>query len=112
MTSLDTETRFRLLRALEANPDISQRALANEMGVSLGKVNYCLRALIDKGLIKAGNFGRSRHKHRYLYQLTPAGIAEKARLTGRFLQRKLAEHEALTREIAELKREAGSSVEH
>ena len=111
MTSLDTETRFRLLRALEANPKISQRALADEMGVSLGKVNYCLRALIDKGLIKAGNFGRSRHKHRYLYQLTPAGIAEKARITGRFLQRKLAEHEALTREIEELKRAAGGNPE-
>ena len=110
-TSLDIDTRFRLLRALENDPQISQRALARKLGLSLGKTNYCLRALIDKGLIKAGNFGRSRHKHSYLYKLTPAGIAEKARITGRFLQRKLAEHEALTREIEELKREAGRNPE-
>ena len=104
---MNLETRFRLLKALESNPEISQRALAEELGISLGKTNYCLRALIDKGLVKAGNFSRSAHKHRYLYQLTPAGIAEKARITGRFLKRKIAEHEALTREIEALRREVG-----
>ncbi len=102
---LNLETRFRLLRALESNPEISQRALAEELGVSLGKTNYCLKALMDKGWVKAGNFGRSKKKHRYLYQLTPAGLAEKARITGRFLKRKLAQHEALTREIEQLRRE-------
>ena len=107
---MNLETRFRLLRALESNPEISQRALAEELGVSLGKTNYCLKALIEKGWVKAGNFGRSKHKHRYLYQLTPAGLAEKTRITGRFLKRKLAEHEALTREIEHLKREAGKTA--
>ena len=104
---MNLETRFRLLRLIEANPEISQRALAEELGVSLGKTNYCLKALIEKGWVKAGNFGRSKHKHRYLYQLTPAGLAEKTRITGRFLKRKLAEHAALTREIELLRREAG-----
>jgi EPS-associated MarR family transcriptional regulator len=102
---LNLEVRFRLLRALESNPETSQRALAEELGVSLGKTNYCLKALIDKGWVKAGNFSRSRHKHRYLYQLTPAGLAEKGRITGRFLKRKIADHEALTREIEQLRRE-------
>ena len=107
---MNLETRFRLLRALESNPEISQRALAEELGVSLGKTNYCLKALIDKGWVKAGNFGRSKHKHRYLYQLTPAGLAEKAKITGRFLKRKLAEHEALTREIEQLRLETGKTL--
>jgi EPS-associated MarR family transcriptional regulator len=109
---LNLETRFRLLKALESNPEISQRALAEELGISLGKTNYCLRALIDKGLVKAGNFSRSAHKHRYLYQLTPAGIAEKARITGRFLKRKIAEHEALTREIEALRQEVGTGSDN
>ena len=104
---MNLETRFRLLRALESNPEISQRALAEEIGISLGKTNYCLKALIDKGWVKAGNFGRSKHKHRYLYQLTPTGLAEKARITGRFLKHKIAEHEELTREIEQLRREVG-----
>jgi EPS-associated MarR family transcriptional regulator len=107
---LNLEVRFRLLRALESNPEISQRALAEELGVSLGKTNYCLKALIERGLVKAGNFSRSKHKHRYLYQLTPAGIAEKAQITNRFLKRKLAEHEALTREIEQLRREAVKAI--
>lgn len=104
---MNLETRYRLLRHIEANPEITQRALAEEVGISLGKVNYCLKALVDKGLVKAGNFSRSQHKHRYLYQLTPAGLAEKARITGRFLKRKIAEHEELTREIERLRKEAG-----
>ena len=86
---------------------MSQRALARELGVSLGKTNYCLRALIDKGYIKASNFRKSSAKGRYLYCLTPKGIAAKARITRRFLDRKLREHEALTREIAQLQQEIG-----
>ena len=101
----DSETRFRILRALSANPEMTQRELASELGISLGKANYCLRALVDKGLIKAANFRRSKHKSRYLYQLTPTGIAEKAGLTRRFLRRKVAEHRALTREIERLRDE-------
>ena len=102
---MNLETRFRLLRALESNPEISQRALASELGISLGKTNYCLRALIEKGWVKAGNFSRSQKKHRYLYQLTPSGLTEKARISKRFLKRKLAEHQALTREIEQIRQE-------
>lgn len=104
-TKLDVELRFRLLRALEAEPELSQRELAARMGLSLGKVNYCLKALMAKGWVKAGNFNRSAHKPRYWYQLTPSGLAEKAQITHRFLQRKLAEHDALTQEIRSIQRE-------
>ncbi|WP_376695200.1 MarR family EPS-associated transcriptional regulator [Wenzhouxiangella sp. EGI_FJ10305] len=108
---IDLDTRFRLLRALENDPNISQRNLAQELGLSLGKVNYCLRALIDKGWVKAGNFHRSEKKHRYLYKLTPAGLSEKARITNRFLKRKIAEHRALTEEIERLRGEVGAVKE-
>jgi EPS-associated MarR family transcriptional regulator len=109
-TVLDTATRYRLLKRLEANPELSQRALARELGVSLGKVNYCLRALMDKGLIKARNFRNSHNKLAYLYVLTPRGAAEKARLTVEYLRIKMAEAEALEREIAELRREAEAAA--
>ncbi|RFF27892.1 MarR family EPS-associated transcriptional regulator [Wenzhouxiangella sp. 15181] len=102
------DTRFQLLRALENDPNISQRALSQELGLSLGKTNYCIRALIDKGWVKAGNFRRSEKKHRYLYQLTPAGITEKARITNRFLKRKIEEHQALAEEIERLREELTS----
>lgn len=107
-TILDTATRYRLLKRLEANPQLSQRALARELGVSLGKVNYCLRALMDKGLIKARNFRDSRNKLAYLYVLTPKGVAEKARLTMEYLRIKVAEAEAIQREIEALRREAAA----
>jgi EPS-associated MarR family transcriptional regulator len=103
---LDTGTRYRLLKLLEANPEASQRAIARELGVSLGKVNYCLRALMDKGLVKACNFRNSENKLAYLYVLTPKGVAEKTRLTVEFLRIKLAEAEALEQEIATLREEA------
>ena len=103
--SLNLKTRLALLRTLESKPDLSQRALAEELGVSLGKTHYCLRALIDKGYIKASNFRNSSQKRRYLYCLTPKGIAAKSRITHRFLSRKLEEHKALTREIEQLQRE-------
>jgi len=94
--------RYRILRTLEANPEISQRELARELGLSLGKTNYCLRAVIDKGWIKARNFKNSNNKSAYLYQLTPQGVAAKTRITTRFLDRKVKEFEALEKEISEL----------
>jgi len=103
--SPNSETRFEILRALSQNPEMTQRELAGALGISLGKTNYCLRALVDKGLIKAANFRRSQHKARYFYQLTPSGLREKAGLTKRFLQRKIKEHEALTEEIQRLRDE-------
>lgn len=93
---------FRVLKILQDNPDLSQRDLAARLGVSNGKLNYCLRALIDKGLVKFGNFAQSKHHLGYAYLLTPAGMARKAALTHSFLKRKLAEYEALKVEIASL----------
>ena len=98
---------FRVLKLLQDNPDLSQRDLADQLGISHGKINYCLRALIDKGLIKLSNFAHSKHLFGYAYLLTPAGIAEKAALTSRFLQRKVAEYEALRAEIEALQGELG-----
>jgi EPS-associated MarR family transcriptional regulator len=79
--------------------------LAGELGVSVGKINYCLKALIDRGLVKANNFRNSQNKRAYLYVLTPKGIAEKSRNTVRFLQRKTTEYEELRKEISRLRRE-------
>jgi EPS-associated MarR family transcriptional regulator len=101
------ETHLRVLRLLEANPAMSQRELAEALGVSLGKTNYCLRALLDKGLIKMRNFRNSQNKAAYAYYLTPAGIRRKAGLTTRFLKLKIAEYEALNREIKLLQAEVG-----
>lgn len=103
---LSDESQYRLMRLLEDNPEASQREIAEALGISLGKVNYCLKALTNKGFVKLRNFAESRHKLRYAYILTPTGIREKAAVTQRFLKRKLAEHEQLQREIEELKREA------
>ena len=104
MTKTPSEdTRFRVLRALDQNPELSQRALARHLGISLGGVNYCLRALAEKGQVKIRNFRASRDRSAYAYVLTPSGLSEKARLTGRFLQRKLAEYEALKAEIEDLR---------
>src|SRR4051794_17994931 len=99
---------FRVLKQLQDNPDLSQRELARMLGVSNGKLHYCLRALIDKGLVKLGNFAQSKHHLGYAYLLTPAGIAQKASMTGRFLKRKMAEYEALQAEIAALQAEMSS----
>jgi EPS-associated MarR family transcriptional regulator len=103
---MTTETHLKILKYIESNPHISQRKLAEELGVSLGKVNYCLKALIGKGLVKAGNFKRNANKMGYLYLLTPQGIEEKAKLTASFLKRKIAEHEQITKEIEQLKRDS------
>lgn len=93
---------FRVLKLLQAQPDLSQRGLAEKLGVSNGKLHYCMKALIDKGLIKLANFANSKHHLGYAYLLTPRGIAQKAAMTSRFLKRKTAEYEALQAEIASL----------
>lgn len=100
------DTRFRILRLLEENPELSQRELADALGMSVGSAHYLLRALLDKGFIKFGNFTASKDKRRYAYVLTPSGMREKAAITKRFLNRKLREYEALKREIADLKQAA------
>lgn len=99
---------LRVLRLLEASPALTQREMAREMGVSLGKANYCLRALLGKGFVKAQNFRRSTHKRGYVYLLTPEGVAAKARLTRHFLERKREEYDALRLEIERLQRESES----
>lgn len=103
---LTDEYRSKILRLLEEKPEISQREIARELGVSLGRVNFCLQALVEKGLVKADNFKNSNNKKAYMYFLTRKGIVEKARATTRFLDRKVAEYEALQREIEMLRREA------
>lgn len=103
---LDSATHYRLLKLLERNPAASQRELAQAAGVSLGKLNYCLKALVAKGLVKAENFRNNPNKLGYLYVLTPQGIAERARLTIEFLRIKEREVEALREEIEALRREA------
>ena len=97
--SLHDETHLKVLRLLESTPNINQRQLAQALGVSLGKTNFCLNALLDKGLVKMENFRTSTRKLNYAYLLTSAGIAEKATLTARFLKRKTREYELLKAEI-------------
>ena len=99
---------YRLLRLLQGSPDLSQREIARQLGISTGGIHYCLNALIAKGLIKLGNFATSRHKLGYAYLLTPEGIAQKAAMTSRFLQQKMEEYEALMAEIDALKSELES----
>ncbi len=117
MASKKTQTRthedtyFRVLRILKENPDLTQRELAEKLGVSVGSLNYCLRALIERGWIKMQNFSQSKNKFGYVYILTPKGILEKAALTSNFLKRKLTEYETLQSEIQALKLEIESSTE-
>ena len=103
------DTNFRILRKLEENPNLTQRELAQSLGLSLGGLNYCLQALLDKGVVKMHNFQTSQRKVAYAYLLTPSGITEKAALTGRFLKRKMEEYEALKAEIDELQLEAAQT---
>ena len=105
MTQPHQEIHLKVLRHLENDPEITQRELAKKLGISLGKANYCLKALIDKGLVKTGNFKNSNNKISYLYLLTPKGIEEKSRITIHFLKRKIDEYEELRREIDELQKE-------
>ena len=101
------DVRFRVLRLLEENPTASQREIAKALGISLGGVNYCLNALIEKGFVKMRNFQGAEDKRKYMYLLTPKGVAEKAALTGRFLARKMREYEALKAEIEAVRKEMG-----
>lgn len=104
---LNDEYRYRILKLLAADPHASQRRIADELGISLGRANYCLKALVDKGLVKVNNFRNSANKRAYIYLLTPNGIEEKTKVTLRFLKMKLDEYENLEREVAQLRREAG-----
>jgi len=103
---LDETTHYGLLKTLEENPELSQRDLAKLLGVSLGKVNFCLNALVEKGSLKIKNFRNSDNKLAYAYLLTPRGVEEKARITVQFLKYKVQEYERLRAEIEELQREA------
>jgi EPS-associated MarR family transcriptional regulator len=96
---VDKEDYFEILRKLEKKPQSNQRDLANQLGVSLGKLNYCLKALKEKGLIKIKNFKKNPKKINYIYVLTPLGIATKTRLTVAFMKKKLAEYEELNKEL-------------
>lgn len=107
MSTLQAENHLKILRLLVKNPNLSQRELASVLGVSLGKTNYCLKALVGKGLVKIYNFHKSKKKLSYMYLLTPLGFAEKANLTAQFLRYKLAEFDRLNLEILLLKKEVG-----
>ena len=100
------------MQLLQDNPTLSQRDMAKALGISFGGVNYCLTALIDKGLVKINNFSQNQNKFSYVYLLTPHGIAEKAALTSSFLQRKMDEYEALKTEIAALTLEVDKADQH
>ena len=100
-----SDDQYKLMRLLESNPETSQRDAARELGISLGKVNYCLQALVKRGWVKATNFTNSRNKAAYMYLLTPKGVEQKAKLTVRFLRSKVLEYERLHAEIQEMRRE-------
>ena len=102
---LHEDTNFRLMRILEVNPDLSQREMGKALGMSFGGINYCLNALVAKGLVKIENFSQNQNKFGYVYLLTPNGIAVKAAMTSSFLKRKMEEYEALKVEIEMLKSE-------
>ena len=105
MSSDNPEISYRLLKILEADPNLTQRRMAGEMGLSLGKFNYCLKELVKKGFVKVERFTSSENKAAYMYILTPYGIEEKSRLTMRFLKRKIKEFEKIKQQIEELKQE-------
>lgn len=109
---LQEDTNFRLMKLLHDNPFMSQREMAKALGISFGGINYCLNALIEKGLIKIHNFSQNQNKFGYAYLLTPSGIAEKALLTGIFLKRKMQEYETLKEEIRALKLEIETDHGH
>lgn len=100
---LREDVQFRILRLLQDNPEMSQRDLARAVGISTGGIHYVLNALVEKGLLKLGNFTAAVDKRRYAYVLTPKGIAAKADLTRKFLIRKMAEYEALKAEIDDVR---------
>ena len=101
--TIDPDIHFKVLHYLEENPHITQRELANKLGISLGAANFCLKALVEVGHVKMNNFKKNSNKSAYLYLLTPVGFAEKAILTTHFLSRKMAEYHALKKEIDSIK---------
>ena len=105
---LTDEYRYKILKLLEGKPEISQRELAKDLGISLGKANFCLKGLIGIGLIKATNFRNSHNKLAYMYLLTPRGIEEKSIITLRFLKSKMQEYEILQAEISALMQETNT----
>jgi EPS-associated MarR family transcriptional regulator len=105
------EAHFKLLKLIESRPHLTQRQFARELGMSLGKINYCLRALIEKGWVKARNFRNSGDKLAYAYLLTPRGIEQKSAITVKFLRRKISEYETLEKEIAQLRRDVDDRSE-
>lgn len=109
MSNLSDENRYNLLKLLDSQSELTQRQIASKLGLSLGKVNYCLKSLSDVGLIKAIRFYKSPNKKAYLYILTPAGIEEKVRVTLRFLAKKQQDYERLQLEIDEIQKEAKKS---
>ncbi|MEJ2023340.1 MAG: MarR family EPS-associated transcriptional regulator [Maritimibacter sp.] len=109
-STLQEDTHFRVLRLLQDNPEMSQRELAEAVGISVGGMHYVLNALIEKGFVKLGNFSAAEDKRRYAYILTPKGIAEKAAVTRLFLKRKMEEFEALKEEIDALSEEISSEI--
>lgn len=108
LAGFQEEIQFEVLRRLHQTPQVSQRALAKDLGVGLGTINFCFQALVEKGLVKMQNFSQSKDKLRYAYLLTPAGVAAKSKLTTEFLKRKVAEYETLQAEIDVLKAEMNS----
>jgi len=106
---LETEEALSVLREIDAYPEMTQRTLSSRLGLSLGKINFLIKALIEKGLIKVENFKNSKNKSAYLYSLTPTGFEEKTKATYLFLKRKTEEYERLEVEIKQLKKEAGIS---
>jgi|SRR5690554_5866965 len=102
---LTDEYRYKILRLIEANPQISQREIARQLGISLGKTNYCLKALIQVGMVKVGNFRNSKNKLSYMYLLTPSGIEAKSVIAMRFFKRKIEEHNALLKELNDLRKD-------
>ena len=100
--NIQEDTYFRVMRLLQENPDMTQREIARQLGISLSGLNYCLKALIAKGWIKVQNFSHSKNKFGYMYILTPTGLAEKTELTKSFLKRKLLEYDQLRAEIESL----------
>ena len=108
MAGFQDEIQLEVLRRLYHTPRVSQRALAKDLGVGLGTINFCFQALVEKGLVKMQSFSQTKNKLRYAYLLTPAGVAEKSKLTAEFLRRKVAEYETLQAEIETLKVEMNS----
>ncbi len=100
----DNQDNFNILRLIIKKPRVTQRELSNELGISLGKINFCLRELKNKGLIKIGNFKRNKNKMNYIYLLTPKGLAQKTELTLNFMKRKMKEYEELKREYEDQQR--------